>query len=270
MKKYALTFSAALAMAGAALAQPGPGRMGHGPGGPGGMGMMGAGFGPGLFRTVVTGAPYSAVESGTFVEKLEDGNTITRQHQSKIYRDSQGRVRVEHTMTPPGATAPVTRIMIFDPVAGFGYMLNPATLTANKFPVKTNTGSTTTNPNPTPHAPNGANIQTQDLGTKTVNGVPATGTRVTITIPAGAIGNAAPIVSVRETWVGTTLKVPVQITSTDPRFGNHTMNLTNISLTEPDATLFQVPSNYTIREGRGGPGAMGMGMGRMGQGRPQR
>ncbi len=262
MKKYALTFSVALATAGAALAQPGPGGMGRGHGGPG---MMGGGFGPGQFRTVVTGAPYSATESSTFEEKLTDGNTITRQNQSKVYRDSQGRTRVEHTMTPPGGTAPATRIMILDPVAGFAYALNPTTLTANKFPVKVNTG-TTTNPNPTPHAHNNAEVQTQDLGTKTVNGVPATGTRTTITIPAGAIGNSAPIVSVRETWVGTTLKVPVQITSTDPRFGNHTMNLTNIALTEPDATLFQVPSNYTIKEGRGGPG----GAGRMGQGRPQR
>src|SRR5947209_563667 len=150
MKKYALTLSVALATAGAALAQPGPGGMGRGHGGPG---MMGGGFGPGQFRTVVTGAPYSATESSTFEEKLTDGNTITRQNQSKVYRDSQGRTRVEHTMTPPGGTAPVTRIMIFDPVAGFAYALNPTTLTANKFAVKTNTG-TTTNPNPTPHAPN--------------------------------------------------------------------------------------------------------------------
>ena len=34
----------------------------------------------------------------------------------------------------------------------------------------------------------------------------------------------------------------------DPRYGETTYRLTNISRAEPAATLFQVPSDYTVKE----------------------
>jgi hypothetical protein len=36
----------------------------------------------------------------------------------------------------------------------------------------------------------------------------------------------------------------------NPQFGQTTFRLTNIVRAEPDASLFQVPPNYTIRSGR--------------------
>jgi hypothetical protein len=105
------------------------------------------------------------------------------------------------------------------------------------------------------HGPrlNNAQIQTENLGTQAINGVAATGTRRTETIAAGAIGNQQPIQVVRETWISADLKVPVSIKSSDPRFGTTAMQLTNITQTEPDPSLFVVPSNYTVTErtGRG-------------------
>ena len=44
------------------------------------------------------------------------------------------------------------------------------------------------------------NVTTTSLGTQTINGVQAEGTRTTRTIPAGAIGNANPIVITNERW----------------------------------------------------------------------
>ena len=41
----------------------------------------------------------------------------------------------------------------------------------------------------------------EDLGTDTIQGVEAHGRRITTTIPAGEIGNAAPLVRTRETWM---------------------------------------------------------------------
>jgi hypothetical protein len=206
--------------------------------------------GPGS-RTPVTGAPYSAVQTMQNSQTLADGNQITRDEQSKVYRDSQGRVRIESTHSgPPGSSGhtPQTVIAIFDPVAGYSYVLKPSTMTAVKTPASPHNGG----PNgAAPHARhgegNGAQVQTETLGTQTVNGVSATGTRTTETIPAGAIGNQQPIQIVRETWVSTDLKVPVMIKSTDPRFGNMTMQLTNIAQAEPDASLFQIPSGYTVK-----------------------
>src|ERR1019366_9871871 len=94
-------------------------------------------------------------------------------------------------------------------------------------------------------------------GTQVVNGVAATGTQITETIPAGAIGNAQPIQIVRATWISSELKVPVQIRSSDPRFGSTDMELTSIVQAEPSASLFVVPAGYTVQQ-RGGGGQRGL------------
>lgn len=217
--------------------------------------------GPGP-RTPVTGAPYSGVQATQSQQTLADGNQITRQEQSKVYRDSQGRVRIEHPMNRGWATAgktPQTVITIFDPVAGYSYMLNPATMTAVKRPLpppKSTQGDSSSNSRLHAKGPgiSGAQVQTENLGTQTISGVSAAGTRTTETIPAGAIGNQQPLQVVRETWVSADLKVPVLIKSSDPRFGNMTMQLTNIVQTEPDPTLFQIPSSYTVTAHTAGTG----------------
>ncbi len=76
--------------------------------------------------------------------------------------------------------------------------------------------------------------------------VQVTGTRDTSTIPAGTIGNDQDLNIVRETWYSPDLKLVVQSTQSDPRFGVTTYTLKNIQQGSPDATLFQVPANYTI------------------------
>jgi hypothetical protein len=87
-----------------------------------------------------------------------------------------------------------------------------------------------------------------DLGTQTVEGVPAQGTRITRTIPAGQMGNQAPIVITTETWYSPDLKVLVMSKSTDPRMGDTTYTLSNIDRSEPAATLFQPPADYTVKD----------------------
>ncbi len=112
-------------------------------------------------------------------------------------------------------------------------------------------------------------MTTATLGTQVINGVAATGTQLTETIPAGAIGNAQAIQVVRISWISTDLKVPVQIKTTDPRYGNTDMELTNIVQSEPSASLFVVPAGYTIQQGGGrgpggGPGGSSRGAARRG------
>jgi len=205
------------------------------------LGMMS--MGPGS-RTPVTGAPYSAIQTTESQQALADGNQIARQEQSKVYRDSQGRVRIEHA-TKGAEASPV--IAIFDPVAGFAHMLHPLTMTAVKTPIHMHSefrNGAATRPQRNP----ASDGQTEDLGTQVINGFPATGTRITRTIPAGAIGNQQTIQIVREAWVSIDLKVPLLIKSSDPRFGSNVMQLTNIVRTEPDAALFQVPANYAVTD----------------------
>ena len=94
----------------------------------------------------------------------------------------------------------------------------------------------------------GGNANKEDLGTQVVEGVAATGTRITTTIPAGAIGNEQPILIVSEQWFSPELKVLVMTKHNDPRTGETTYRLTNIVQTEPARSLFEVPADYTLKE----------------------
>jgi hypothetical protein len=50
-----------------------------------------------------------------------------------------------------------------------------------------------------------------------------------------------------ETWHSPKLKVLVMSKSSDPRMGETTYKLTNLSRAEPDPALFQIPADYTIK-----------------------
>ena len=88
--------------------------------------------------------------------------------------------------------------------------------------------------------------QTEDLGSKTMEGVSVTGTRTTHTIPAGQIGNDKPLSIVTEVWTSPELKTVVYSKRSDPRMGDQTFQLTNIVRAEPDPSLFTVPSDFKI------------------------
>jgi hypothetical protein len=89
----------------------------------------------------------------------------------------------------------------------------------------------------------------EQLGKQTIEGVEAEGTRTTVTIPAGEIGNERPIEIVSERWYSPELQLVVMTRHSDPRFGETTYKLTNINRTEPAKSLFEVPSDYTVKEG---------------------
>jgi hypothetical protein len=88
----------------------------------------------------------------------------------------------------------------------------------------------------------------QQLGTKVVEGVQADGTRSTLTIPAGQIGNDNPIQIVDEVWRSPDLQVIVHSEHSDPRMGTTVYSLQNISRSDPSPALFQVPADYTITD----------------------
>ena len=92
------------------------------------------------------------------------------------------------------------------------------------------------------------NVKTESLGKQTIEGVSADGTRSIRTIPAGEIGNEQPINIVSESWYSAELQTVVMSRHSDPRFGESSYRLTNINRTEPAASLFQVPSDYTVKE----------------------
>jgi hypothetical protein len=182
---------------------------------------------------VVAGAPFSAVALQETNQTLADGNHISRKSQVNLFRDGQGRFRKEVTLSGFGPLAasgqPRSFVVINDPVANESFVLHPETKAAEKM-----------------GRPFRGALKKEDLGTQTIAGVSAQGTRLTRTIPAGQIGNEKPIVIVRETWFSNDLQIVVMSKRTNPWSGESTYTLTNIQRTEPAASLFSVPSDYTV------------------------
>jgi hypothetical protein len=228
---------------------------------------------------VVKGAPYSAVASTETAQVLSDGNQISHKMTSNIYRDSQGRTRREENFAGFGplvinGSHPQSVVFISDPVSGSDYILEPENKIARKVPslqangiamnkVFRTGGGVGGAVGPGPVGPvvqvfgdSGAAVSTESrvqtstesLGEQTIEGVVAEGKRITTTIPAGAMGNQRPISTVTEEWSSSELQAVVLSTTKDPRIGETTYRITNIQRSEPSATLFAVPTDYTIKD----------------------
>ena len=229
----------------------------------------------------VKGAPYAADAVTETTQVLSDGNRITRKSTATTYRDSEGRTRREETLAAIGPWAaggnPPQHIFINDPVSGSSYVLNPQARTAHQvmmrvmkaegkaaagmvgFAVRTEMpgpgvlaeDKALAMVNETFEAPiakgAGPNVKTESLGKQSIEGVVAEGTRSTITLPAGAIGNERAIESVTERWYSSELKTMVMSKRSDPRFGDTVFHLMNIRRGEQPPTLFEVPSDYTLQ-----------------------
>ncbi|HZU41291.1 MAG TPA: hypothetical protein VE994_01365 [Terriglobales bacterium] len=213
---------------------------------------------------IVKGVPFSAQAVTEHTQTLQDGNHIHVTHNASMFRDSEGRVRREMTITgmaPLSATTNAPKfIMINDVVAGVRYILNPDTKTANKMPPKRAMDTKMF------HGPDGngnmiyrkagpvgpegaAQPVVESLGDQVIQGLKVQGTRTTTTIPAGQMGNERPIQIVSERWYSPDLQTTVKFVHSDPWAGETTYQLTNIIRSEPDPSLFQIPAGYAIKEG---------------------
>jgi hypothetical protein len=204
---------------------------------------------------LVKGAPYAAQAVAEQSQVLADGTRITRQMKALLYRDSEGRTRREQTLSfigqlVPGQSASPQMVFITDPLANAFYAINQGEKTARRMPWRPNAA-----PPPLPPPPATASaVVTESLGKKSIEGVEAEGTRTTITIPAGQIGNDRPLKIVSERWYSPDLQIVVLSTHTDPRLGEHSYRLTDIKRSEPARSLFEIPADYRLEKEGGRPG----------------
>lgn len=232
---------------------------------------------------VVKDAPFSAEGISESVQTLQDGNRITRSTTTKMFRDSDGRFRREGAgNTNSSASALLAgvylpnlgfqeTISIYDPVEAVRYILTPSTKSVRRFNNQKVLAEVTVSASGQAASPavkarvessvaGKANVvvlpnfvggiysdgKTDQLGTKSFEGVAAQGTRTVTTIEAGKIGNERPIEIVDERWYSKELDLIVYSRHYDPRFGEQIYRLTNISRSEPDRSLFTVPADYKI------------------------
>jgi hypothetical protein len=234
----------------------------------------------------VKGAPYSAEEVTESTQVLADGTRIHNQSKTTVYRDGEGRIRrdgpdqitiwdpvagASYFLDPQAQTARKVRVGIV------GTKVHPAgtvSVTTSSTMSKTITVSGTAASTEKPAAeelaaervqidrlamPDGLSSMAvytrratgragnkESLGTQTMEGVNAEGSRTTSTIEAGAVGNDRPIQVVSERWYSPDLQTAVMTRRNDPRTGEEIFRLTNIRRAEPGAYLFQVPAGYQM------------------------
>jgi len=196
--------------------------------------------------------PYTAEYKITQVQTLADGTTITRDTTESTAVDSQGKRMTASATTASESQTPKTEFNVFDPVArtstrwsvpgkkatvrqiGEGHGCSSATESAHVH-------SLTRSPHERPVV--------EQLGTASIQGIEARGTRTITTIPAGEVGNDAPLVRTSEVWsaIAVGLKgLLVREITDDPRSGKWDRELTSISQSDPDPSLFQPPDGYEI------------------------
>lgn len=226
---------------------------------------------------ITPGAPYTAEAVTESIQALGDGNRINRKSLTRVYRDGEGRTRREEV----NEAGTVVSVSIVDPVSHVSYVLQPQTRTAYRetspfqsfimrSKVEAGADRLTDAPPPPPPPPPGpgvplrapapeirmrvpsgaselGSVTNEDLGQQNLEGVSATGTRMTTMFPAGAIGNLQPLKVVSEQWFSRDLQLLVMTKHSDPRSGETTYRLQNIVRAEPDRSLFSVPADYTLK-----------------------
>ncbi len=201
----------------------------------------------------ITGAPYSGEQVSEHVQTLVDGTHITQQqNREKMYRDSQGRTRTERSLMggmQDNKSGQFVMVEIRDPVSSSYYVIDDQNRVAHRFAMEAPPARQRAPMTPAQTeamAKARAENSTEKLGPENIEGVAAEGNKTTRTIPIGEAGNDRPIVTTSETWFSSELKVMVLSKFSDPRNGDQTTRLTNISQAEPDASLFMPPSGYTV------------------------
>ena len=210
----------------------------------------------------MVGAPFSGVRSQQGARNFVDGNRVDFGRSVKLYRDSQGRTRVEQDADSAiGAADPrarFARVVINDPVSGEYIELQPSSKTA--FVIKGGAAHASPVPAETPPVfvsfggrVYGANdpgwSKAVSLGDKTINGVRANGTQRQYTIAISVIGNEKPIVLSVEQWYSSELGMIVMKNARASTGGEFGFQVENIVQGDPDPALFTVPADYKRIEG---------------------
>lgn len=92
----------------------------------------------------------------------------------------------------------------------------------------------------------GAGVDNEELGTRTIEGLPVVGVRSTTNTPVGLMDNDQPLTHVQETWFSTYICSSISNRSWSPQGHESISELTEISTAEPESSLFQIPPDYKI------------------------
>jgi len=189
--------------------------------------------------TLVTGLPYSLRETITTVHVFSRDSTTNLVREQRQMRDSAGRVRTEVGHLEDGNLV-IDAIEIRDVAARTLTVLMPGNSTARVMHVSAPAA-------PAPAAQTAAlHITVDKLPSQSLAGILTEGTRTTRVIPEQTEGNDIDISVVTESWRSPELKIVMLMTQDDPRKDKHSEEVIELSRSEPDTALFQIPDDYTV------------------------
>ena len=198
-------------------------------------------------------APFSATARTTWVQILPDGSTVTYQNERAVARDMDGRIFQERRRFIPvpdvnNQQSQVRVIDYSDPVEHTLYDCNPYTKVCNLYPYF----EPVTQPlSPAGLQPDGMSFLTREnLGTDTFEGLDVQRSRETVTFYKQSIGNTNTILRIVDYWYSPALGINVKVVRHDPRDGDQTLWLTDISQSAGDPQSFKVPEGYRIIDHR--------------------
>ena len=196
---------------------------------------------------------YTAVVTKTFEQKLYDGNTLHWTVQDIQARDQGGREMRQHIegciIDIDGQQQLRIRTSIYDRAAktNTSWLTGPgaiglATIFHTQIPSPhPNLADVPHTPMPREARPQ---ITTEELGTKTIAGLEATGRRRTEIIPADAEGNDAPLKSTTDTWTSVKDHIVLMSVTDNPRMGHYSWEVTTLTFGPPNPALFTPPADY--------------------------
>ncbi len=204
-----------------------------------------------IFIPSMPNAPFTATVSTEWTRQTSDGATIVVKNRRLVARDSQGRVFQERRrFVPADSNAPSTLFQLdyYDPVRHTRTVCFPGSNVCDLYEYSASVSEATL-----PVGPLGDGkryLSRADLGKGETEGLETIGTRETITTNPGTVGNDREVALTKEFWYSPKLGVNLLVKRFDPLQGTQVFTVSNISLAEPDARLFIVPSDFKVTDQR--------------------
>jgi len=206
-----------------------------------------------LYFSPKPNAPFMAIAKTLWVRTLPDGSTVTTQNERVVARDMEGRVFQERRTFIPVPDDGKQQSQAYateytDPVAHAAYHCRPMQKTCelqNLFAQENNAEL------PAGLQPDQITFLTREnLGVDTVDGIEVQRSREVFTHYAQTIGNTKTILRTVDYWYSPQLGVNVKVVRHDPRDGDQTLWLSDISPTAADPETFKVPSDFKVFDHR--------------------
>ena len=201
----------------------------------------------GINVEAIPGAPFTAREIVKITTHLEGGALIEQKYFAMIVRDSRGRVYRETRGKVPFNSDHEPHLFntfVSDPKTGTRVTCTGATRTC-----------VVSSWHPAIHLPeeqvgpsrDGLSYLTREaLGQSTIDGLEVIDTQEKRTYLAGAFGNDRDVVVSKRYWYSPQLQVNLAVNRHDPRTADQDLQLTELSVSEPDPAWFAIPDGFRV------------------------